>query len=711
MSELITNTNLTPTQNESVPNGQEIIAIADSEVKLKRTFSLKKCCSNGGTRVSKRKSKYIDSSTIPERVQTKSSAKKLNILNSNSINKLITKVVHKMTNFNLNSKNSLYNSYDCADSKQNNMLSLSSSDIYNDDARVPPIIPTFIKGDKVPGVIGLRNHGNTCFINAILQCLSHTDILAEYFVLDQYKVDLCRRNKLNSKKYGTKGEVTEQLAVLLKSIWSCQYNPEISNQFKVVVDKYGSQYRGNNQHDAQEFLLWLLDKVHEDLNTATKKKYKTIKNSFGRPDVVAAETLANHVRCNNSFVHAVFQAQFCSSVTCPRCDRQSNTFDPFLCVSVPVPQNHIGIYVTVLYTSQQPRQVKLGLMLPINDEIKDLRKLLSSYTGISERNNTPVNTIRETDSVYCLELPNTRDPPDESEAYLLLCWVNLLVVENNCTRFGSPFTMPISRETSYVDLQKLLLKEMAWMLHDDVLTTDQEIPLFRIRVADTADAPELSYLDPTVDHPLFTEPVEHALAIGLFTNTGPAHLKLILEWDLQAKESTIADDTDQVEEHSSVKQLKLTTEQGMTVTLEECFKLYTKAEVLAAEDAWHCPNCNLKQEVIKQLGLWTLPDILVVHMKRFKQNSTRNPSNSPRMPVKLSTLVDFPLYGFDLTPHLAPGYRGSSPPSLWSPWKRPSACKQSLKRESNAYDLYAVCNHHGQDLQSGHYTGWSHCSF
>lgn len=96
--------------------------------------------------------------------------------------------------------------------------------------------------------------------------------------------------------------------------------------------------------------------------------------------------------------------------------------------------------------------------------------------------------------------------------------------------------MPICRETSYVDLQKLLLKEMAWMLHDDVLTTDQEIPLFRIRVADTADAPELSYLDPNVDHPLFTEPVEHALALGIITNSGPPHLKLVLEWDLQAKE-------------------------------------------------------------------------------------------------------------------------------------------------------------------------------
>lgn len=96
--------------------------------------------------------------------------------------------------------------------------------------------------------------------------------------------------------------------------------------------------------------------------------------------------------------------------------------------------------------------------------------------------------------------------------------------------------MPVSRETSYVDLQKLLLKEMACMLHDDVLTGDQEIPLFRIKVADTADAPELSYLDPTVDHPLFTEPVEHALAINHITNAEPPHLKLVLEWDLHAKE-------------------------------------------------------------------------------------------------------------------------------------------------------------------------------
>ncbi|GCB71108.1 hypothetical protein scyTo_0001457 [Scyliorhinus torazame] len=198
-------------------------------------------------------------------------------------------------------------------------------------------------GEKTPGVLGLKNHGNTCFMNAVVQCLSNTELFAEYLGLEQYRAELkqLRTNGTLRRKEPPcpgRAEVTEQLAALVRALWTLEYTPQLSVQFKNIVAKYGSQFRGNSQHDALEFLLWLLNRVHEDLNCSPNKKSKpSIKLSDGGGENSAGSQQNVQQVGIQSFVQELFQAQYRSSLTCPHCLKQSNTFDPFLCVSLPIP--------------------------------------------------------------------------------------------------------------------------------------------------------------------------------------------------------------------------------------------------------------------------------------------------------------------------------------------------------------------------------------
>lgn len=115
---------------------------------------------------------------------------------------------------------------------------------------------------------------------------------------------------------------------------------------------------------------------------------------------------------------------------------------------------------------------------------------------------------------------------------------------------------------------------------------------------------------------------------------------------------------------------------------------------LAQDDAWKCPHCQALQQGVVKLSLWTLPDILIVHLKRFCQVGGRR--------NKLSTLVKFPLCGLNMAPHVAQRSTGAAP-GPWPSWKQP-ACLPTSYPLDFLYDLYAVCNHHGS-LQGGHYTG------
>lgn len=57
---------------------------------------------------------------------------------------------------------------------------------------------------------------------------------------------------------------------------------------------------------------------------------------------------------------------------------------------------------------------------------------------------------------------------------------------------------------------------------------------------------------------------------------------------------------------------------------------------------WFCPRCKDHVQAEKKLDLWTAPECLVIHLKRFSFTTTAR--------EKIDTLVEFPLEGLDLAP-------------------------------------------------------------
>ncbi|CAI9541910.1 unnamed protein product [Staurois parvus] len=615
--------------------------------------------------------------------------------------------------------------------------------------------------NEQPGLCGLSNLGNTCFMNSAIQCLSNTPPLTEYFLNDKYQEELNLDNPL-----GMRGEIAKSYAELIKQMWSGKYSYVTPRAFKTQVGRFAPQFSGYQQQDCQELLAFLLDGLHEDLNRIRKKPYIQLKDAEGRPDeVVAEEAWENHIKRNDSIIVDIFHGLFKSTLVCPECSKISVTFDPFCYLTLPLPmkkERTLEVYLVRLDPLSKPMQYKV--VVPKIGNIMDLCTALSSLSDVPPEKmvvtdiynhrfhrifamDENLSSIMERDDIYVFETSITRS--EDTEQVIIPIYLRekfrhtSYSHHHGSTLFGQPFLMTVPRNITEDKLYNLLLTRMCRYvkitsdgeendapLHcnkehtvngngpngvheegspsemetdepDDESSQDQELPSEN----ENSQSEDSVGGDNDSENGLCTEETckgqsltgqKKRLFTFQFTNLGNADISYIkddtryirfddrqlrldessylaLDWDPKMKKKYFDENAaEDFEKHESVD---FTPQKKSFMKLKDCIELFTTKEKLGAEDPWYCPHCKEHQQATKKLDLWSLPPVLVVHLKRF--------SYSRYMRDKLDTLVDFPVSDLDMSKFLINPNAGP--------------CR---------YNLIAVSNHYG-GMGGGHYTAFA----
>lgn len=186
---------------------------------------------------------------------------------------------------------------------------------------------------------GLINFSVTCYMNATIQCLVATIPLSQFFLDNRWR-DYTQKNWK-----GSNGIMPEIYANLVRNLWKSDVQAVRPTSLRNFCARLNREWGVDRQQDAKEYLDFLLDCLHEDLNinwqrnplTPLSSKDELVREGLPVRYVSRIEWKRYSHR-ESSFISSLFAGQHASRLRCTTCKHTSTTYEAFYSISVEIPR-------------------------------------------------------------------------------------------------------------------------------------------------------------------------------------------------------------------------------------------------------------------------------------------------------------------------------------------------------------------------------------